>query len=107
MNTGAALLVIAVNVVLIAAIAVACDARRHAAALRRENRRLAARLATFTRVLEPLPAMLRGEPGAEIPAEQLAVLALLVEQEGPEGDRLAMLEVAFHQSPGYDRGQSN
>ncbi|TMR13824.1 hypothetical protein ETD86_30130 [Nonomuraea turkmeniaca] len=66
----------------------------------REVKRLRARLATFTTVLAPLPAAMRsGRGGAFIPRDQLAVLALLVEHEGPDGEKLVELEQSLAAPP--------
>ncbi|MBG0818258.1 hypothetical protein [Planomonospora sp. ID82291] len=71
--------------------------RAHSA---REVARLKARLGTFARVLAPLPQALRaGRGGAFIARQDLAVLALLVEHEGPDGEQLVALEEVFRNSP--------
>uniref|UniRef100_UPI003F493776 hypothetical protein n=1 Tax=Streptosporangium sp. CA-235898 TaxID=3240073 RepID=UPI003F493776 len=66
-------------------------------ASQRENARLAARLDTFTSILRPLPANLRlGRRGVNLSDEDLAVLALLVQHPGPDGEQLLALESSFH-----------
>ncbi|MCK2222075.1 hypothetical protein MF672_050965 (plasmid) [Actinomadura sp. ATCC 31491] len=95
-----ALLTIAVAAGLSVLLALWCDARRHVERERAENLRLRARLATITGILAPLPDAVRAGRAAVIPPNDLAVLALLVEQEGPDGDEIAALEVLLHRPPG-------
>ncbi|MFG1976959.1 hypothetical protein ACGFJC_47170 [Nonomuraea fuscirosea] len=95
-----ALLVTAAAVTLSVLLALWCDARRHARRERAENARLRARLATYTRILAPLPDAVRAGRAAVIPPHELTALALLVEQEGPDGDDIAALELLLHRPPG-------
>jgi hypothetical protein len=98
-GTAAALVVIGASAALATALALMCDARRRARHLHAENKRLTGRLVTFTRVLAPLPDALRAGRNPEIPHTGLVALALLVEQEGPEGDVIAGLEVLLRETP--------
>ncbi|MGW0485794.1 hypothetical protein [Nonomuraea sp. NPDC003214] len=99
-GAGPALAVIAGSGLVIVALAMMCDARRQARALRRENTRLQNRLRTYTRILAPLPAALRDKRKLDaIPHHDLVVLSLLVEKEGPDGDELAALEALLHETP--------
>ncbi|MET7335895.1 hypothetical protein [Nonomuraea sp. NPDC005650] len=94
-----ALLVTGAALTLVVLLALLCDARRHARHEHGENLRLRARLATFTRILAPLPEAVRADRAAVIPPHDLVVLALLIEQEGPDGDEIAGLERLLHQPP--------
>lgn len=76
-----------------------CDARRLARREAAENARLRARLDTYGRVLSPLPDAVRAGRALMLPPRDLAVLSLLIEEEGPEGDEIAALEELFHQPP--------
>ncbi|GAB2468316.1 hypothetical protein GCM10027187_40630 [Streptosporangium sandarakinum] len=69
------------------------------AAAARELVRLERRLETFTVVLRPLADAVRvGEYNVALPVQDMAVLALLVDEPGGDGDTLAALERAFHGS---------
>ncbi|MFI9845064.1 hypothetical protein ACIHFD_49155 [Nonomuraea sp. NPDC051941] len=98
------LYVIGVNVALIVVLAMLCDARRNVRNLRRETKRLQARLETYHRILAPLPDAVRADQALRIPPADMAVLALLIEQAGPDGDELAALERMFHQKSEHDHG---
>ncbi len=60
---------------------------------RREVGRLQQRLETFARLLAPIgPALKAGDESFYIPKRDLAVLALLVEHPGQDGETLAAME---------------
>ncbi|GAA2411821.1 hypothetical protein GCM10010404_82180 [Nonomuraea africana] len=63
----------------------------------RERRRLAQRLDTFTTILRPVAVAARtGKRGCRLSPRDIAVLALLVDEPGEDGDLLAELEAMFH-----------
>lgn len=95
-----ALLVTGAALALTMLLALLCDARRQVRRERAENNRLRARLATFTRILAPLPDAVRSRRAVVIPPHDLTVLALLIEQEGRDGDEIAALELLLHQPSG-------
>lgn len=94
-----ALLVACAALTLSAFLASLCRARRCLRDARAECARLRARLATYTRILGPLPGAIRTGRAVVIPPPDLAVLALLIEQDGPEGDEIAALERLLHEQP--------
>ncbi|MFC4014697.1 hypothetical protein ACFOY2_46255 [Nonomuraea purpurea] len=85
---------------LVVFVAVCCymvGARAGRAAGERERGRLAQRLETFTTILRPVAAAARqGKPGFRMPPQDIAVLTLLVDLPGEDGDKIAELEALFH-----------
>ncbi|WP_449060606.1 hypothetical protein [Planomonospora algeriensis] len=66
----------------------------------RERARLARRVETFTTILRPVAAAARvGRLRFWLPPRDLAVLSVLVEEPGEDGEALAALEEMFHPPP--------
>jgi hypothetical protein len=66
----------------------------------RERSRLAQRLETFTTILAPVAEAIReGRPGFRMSPRNKATLALLVQEPGEDGDKIADLERMFHEPP--------
>ncbi|WP_433513878.1 hypothetical protein ACQP2T_61740 [Nonomuraea sp. CA-143628] len=64
-----------------------------------ENQGLAGRLARLRQVLTPIAARARTGQDLVIARKDLAILAVLVEHEGPEADALVELEDSFNSGP--------
>ncbi|MEU4513165.1 hypothetical protein AB0G05_27025 [Nonomuraea wenchangensis] len=75
------------------------EALTRALTAEQETQRLAGRLTRLRQVLAPIAARARTGQDLHIARRDLAVIAVLVEHDGPEADALVALEDSLHYPP--------